>query len=165
MLSQSLREALRAGYPLEVIPRRWRFLSEIPTNTQGKRVHAALAVLAEHRFDSHATELLQREQTREGDRVSITCDVPENLAYCEGHFPNAPIVAGVVQLGWVRALAAQAFGIRSQPASLEGVKFHSILRPGDRIVVALEWLEETRKLRYTIRKSEQKIASGVFVMS
>jgi len=36
----------------------------------------------------------------DGDSVVLKCFIPQDLDYFNGHFPQTPILAGVVQLHW-----------------------------------------------------------------
>lgn len=44
-LNRKLREDLSNGFDLVTLPRRWRFLEEIPQNSQGKRIFSELSAL------------------------------------------------------------------------------------------------------------------------
>jgi 3-hydroxymyristoyl/3-hydroxydecanoyl-(acyl carrier protein) dehydratase len=56
--------------------------------------------------------------------------VPYDMAIFRGHFPSAPIVPGVMQIGWAVELA-RAHGLADGPlAGIGAAKFRRVLRPG-----------------------------------
>ncbi|MGI9323824.1 MAG: 3-hydroxyacyl-ACP dehydratase FabZ family protein [Pseudomonadales bacterium] len=69
----------------------------------------------------------------ERDSVWALALIEADLAYFRGHFPNQPLLPGVVQINWAVALGAQAlaaeFG-KQQFAGLARVKFKAPVLPG-----------------------------------
>ncbi|WP_233520484.1 ApeI family dehydratase [Flocculibacter collagenilyticus] len=100
----------------------------------------------------------------EGDNAQLRLMIPEDLDYFNGHFPNAPILAGVVQLDW-----AVKYGIESlnMPAStvknLEVLKFQVVITPGLNVTLSF-----TRKsdFKFTFKYESEKgvHASGRVVL-
>ena len=66
----------------------------------------------------------------DGDRQHFLLEVGGDLAWLDGHFPQIPIVAGVVQLHWAGMLARSAFGLETFPRDIVRLKFqHPVLPP------------------------------------
>lgn len=55
-----------------------------------------------------------------------------------GHFPDNPILPAIVQLAAVRYLCERALGRDLSPQKYDKIKFKGIIRPNDRLVVAVD---------------------------
>jgi 3-hydroxymyristoyl/3-hydroxydecanoyl-(acyl carrier protein) dehydratase len=87
-------------------------------------------------------------------------EVPEDLAALEGHFEGFPLVAGVVQLGWVFAAAAEWLGRAPALAGVEALKFPEPLRPPRRVTLELSRSADGRQLRFRVHGERGVHASG-----
>ena len=99
-------------------------------------------------------------ETRGARRLERRLRVPADLAALEGHFPGAPLVAGVVQLGWVmeaaRALAGRALAARA----FEGLRFRDALAPEQELRLAVELSEAGDSARFQLDAGERVFAAG-----
>ena len=93
----------------------------------------------------------------------FTGRVPLDLVYFGGHFATFPLVPGVVELQWVRDLAARfAWGGQSI-ARVEALKYQQFVRPHDKIVLTLHHDAAKNKLAFTITSNGNACASGRLV--
>jgi acyl-CoA synthetase (AMP-forming)/AMP-acid ligase II len=134
---RALAEALRAQL-LDVVervalPRRWRFVPELPRNAQGKSTQARL--LAE--FDPRRPAV--REITRDNDHVELTLLVEPSLPQFDGHFPAHPVLPGVAQLDWAMDFGRECFDIAGEFAGMDALKFQRVVVPGTRLTLSLDW--------------------------
>lgn len=106
--------------------------------------------------------LLQKEVLAT-DHIRLHYQVPSNLLYFEGHFKNAPVVAGVVQLQWVAEAIAEHLGETLTTTGMEAVKFHQLLFPDQVFELDLQFKRERHKFIYKITSGGATIASGRFV--
>jgi 3-hydroxymyristoyl/3-hydroxydecanoyl-(acyl carrier protein) dehydratase len=98
---------------------------------------------------------------REQDGVwTLDLLVPHELIYFAGHFPQAPVLPGVVQIAWALALAAQRLGTPPRCKLMEALKFQRLLRPGDRVTLTLRYDATRQKLHFAYRYGEQAYSSG-----
>jgi 3-hydroxyacyl-[acyl-carrier-protein] dehydratase len=77
-----------------------------------------------------------------------------------GHFPDAPVVPGVLLLSMVLDAAAAWLGAAVHPSRLRQAKFPAPWLPGMQVQASLEC--DARQLRFEVRASEQTLALGVF---
>jgi 3-hydroxymyristoyl/3-hydroxydecanoyl-(acyl carrier protein) dehydratase len=90
--------------------------------------------------------------------------VPDDLYYLEGHFPQTPMVAGVCQLRWV-VNAIEAYARQKvHVTGMEAVKFHRMLCPGQIFSLLIDFDRETHTWAYCLYTAEQKFASGRLVV-
>ena len=54
--------------------------------------------------------------------------VPATLFYLDGHFPDAPILAGVVQVDWAIAYGRQYFTLPPRFRAIHALKFQHVIR-------------------------------------
>ena len=77
-----------------------------------------------------------------------------------GHFPDAPVVPGVLLLSQVLDAADQWLGAAVRPLRLRQVKFPAPWLPGMQVLATLE--RDGQQLRFEVTASEQTLALGVF---
>ncbi|HEV7799798.1 MAG TPA: hypothetical protein VGP15_01860 [Burkholderiales bacterium] len=89
----------------------------------------------------------------------------ELLAF-DGHYPGNPILPGVVQVDWAIRLAREAFGAATGRAywdafaGIEQLKFHQLIRPGERLALRLELKAAEGKLAFSYEGAEGRKSSG-----
>lgn len=86
--------------------------------------------------------------------------VPPDLIYFDGHFPGAPVLPGVVQVGWALALASQRLGTSTRCPVMDALKFQQLLRPGDRVDLTLRHDSARNTLHFAYRYGEKAYSSG-----
>ena len=69
--------------------------------------------------------------------------MPASLHYFAGHFPDRPILPGVVQIDWAIKYANQYFRLNGAFSGMEAVKFHEFIVPS--VVVELRLRHDERK--------------------
>ena len=114
-------------------PRYWRVVSNLPENRQGKVTMDDLQGLfrdveSEAGLDDRPETL---QEIRKGDILEHYCRVSSDLACLAGHFPDFPVVPGVLQVDWAMSLAADLLGAAPRVEEIESIKFRAPLRPGD----------------------------------
>ena len=75
--------------------------------------------------------------------------VPRELYYLRGHFPEAPILPGVVQVHWAILLARGCLSLKPTFLGIEALKFHHVIKPETSLSVALEYSEANGKLHFS----------------
>jgi 3-hydroxymyristoyl/3-hydroxydecanoyl-(acyl carrier protein) dehydratase len=97
--------------------------------------------------------VLSHEQDTHGHRLLI--EVTRDLCWFQGHFPNKPILAGVVQLHWAVLLSQRLFGLTAGPHEITRLKFQHLALPP--IVMELSLQMTGKRLvqfRYTRQENE-----------
>jgi len=65
----------------------------------------------------------------DGAEHRFLIEVGDDLRWIEGHFPQTPILAGVVQLHWAALLARGVFGLQGFPRDIARLKFQRPVLP------------------------------------
>ncbi len=156
-LTQALRQHLSQHCETLALPRRWRLLRQLPLNAQGKLPQREVdALLLAPR--TKAPEVLEQSCT-EGE-WNLQLAVPPDLAYFTGHFPQAPVLPGVVQVDWAMHLGQQLMDLPHVFAGMEVLKFQQLVRPGDEIQLHLRFDSARSKLYFTYRNATTTCSSG-----
>jgi acyl-coenzyme A synthetase/AMP-(fatty) acid ligase len=156
-LTQALRQHLVPHCEALALPRRWRLLSHLPLNAQGKLPQALIETLLVSPR-TQAPDLVAQEQ--HGDELRLELIVPLDLAHFPGHFPGTPILPGVVQVDWAMNLSQRLMELPPHFAGMEVLKFQQLVRPGDRISLTLRFDPERSKLHFAYRNGEAACSSG-----
>ena len=95
------------------------------------------------------------------DGLRLTFQVPGTMRYFEGHFPEAALLPGVVQIGWAVELARlhlpHSLGAFS---ALSAVKFMRVIQPGARVSLHLSLHEPSRALSFEFASDGHACSSG-----
>jgi 3-hydroxymyristoyl/3-hydroxydecanoyl-(acyl carrier protein) dehydratase len=77
-------------------------------------------------------------KTTDDNQITLQLLIPTDLDYFNGHFPNAPILAGVVQLHWVVEYSKKYFSLSSlEVKNSEVLKFQVVIIPGQNLTLTL----------------------------
>jgi acyl-coenzyme A synthetase/AMP-(fatty) acid ligase len=158
-LNQRLRAALAGAVDAVALPRRWRYLDQMPVNAQGKTTLAALLAL----LDNTAVEPRRMPYVRELERelqpvaasgsvpgatpalrrILLAVTAPADLLYFQGHFDIAPVLPGVAQVEWAIQFGRRYFALPARFRGINALKFQHVIRP--EMPVRLELVHDTQK--------------------
>jgi len=155
---QDVLDALRARIDPAFLPRPLYRVAALPRNAIGKLPRAALTTL----LTKCRLETNRAERSRSRDSIERMV-VPAGHPALPGHFPNGPIVPGVVILA--RVLEA----IRTQLPHIElgtllKVRFHSPLLPGQGFVVCPQLDKELTRFEVRLADAAQ-VEPGALLVS
>ncbi|MGN6578946.1 MAG: AMP-binding protein [Bordetella sp.] len=158
---QAVIAALRAHLAPQVetlaVPRSWRFMRQLPWNTQGKLTRPVFERLAGPRPSAPELESLP---AADAATRRYAFEVPLDLAHFSGHFAQLPIVPGVTQIGWAVDAARRDLRPDLRFGGMEVLKFQKLLRPGDAAELLLSWDDERAKLHFSLTQAGASCASG-----
>ncbi|WP_437881876.1 AMP-binding protein [Pseudomonas sp. LRF_L74] len=163
-VTKALRAHLAGQCEAIALPRRWRLLKQLPYNAQGKLAQATVDSLIQAERPTRAEPLDPRRQ--DNGEWLFELEVPLDLAHFTGHFPQTPVLPGVVQVGWAQQLAGELIpDLPPRFSGMEVLKFQQLVRPGDRLQVSLRFDAEKGKLYFAYRNGEQACSSGRILLS
>ena len=157
-VTETLRRHLAEHCETIALPRRWRLLLELPYSSQGKlaqsQIDDLLAAPRPTRVEPASAE------EHDGEWL-LQLQVPLDLAHFTGHFPQTPVLPGVVQVDWAQQLARQLIEhLPPRFAGMEVLKFQQLVRPGDTLQLSLRFDTERGKLYFAYRNGEAACSSG-----
>ncbi|MCU4333301.1 AMP-binding protein [Acinetobacter pittii] len=148
-----LKQQLKDSLETIAIPRQWRFLSQLPQNTQSKLNKNYLKTLFKPMLQP-----VVLSQSQNSDDYIWELEFPPELACFKGHFPTQPIYPGVGQIGFLQQFAKSIWSDLSWCEGYEQLKFQNLIRPY--AVVQLKFSRKEHKVSFELRDSEQILASG-----
>ncbi|WP_462159886.1 ApeI family dehydratase [Pseudoalteromonas sp. GB56] len=98
-----------------------------------------------------------------GRSCTDTVSTPD-LDYFRGHFPGAPILAGVVQLDWAVKYARQYLSIQGDVKDIEVLKFQVVMTPELELTLTLTKKKDD-KFSFSYHSHKGQHASGRVVIS
>lgn len=154
---KQLKKKLGEQFEPVVVPRRWRFVAQMPYNQQGKLTLDAMKDLFEENTHKWPTIL---SQETDGNQVIYQCQINHDLLYFDGHFAEHPILPGVVQVHWAEALGRQSLPIQGRFQRLEAIKFQRVIRPGGSVTLTLNFDAQKNKLSFQYESDSVIHSSG-----
>ncbi len=160
-VADALKRHLAATQDTIALPRYWRFADSLPRNAQAKIAAADFQTT----FTVAQTSPVWSKTSSEEETAAeaFIGRVPLDLVYFGGHFATFPLVPGVVELQWVRDLAARHPWGRQRVVRVENLKYQQFVRPHDEVSVELKYDEAKNKLSFKVSNGDNPCASGRIV--
>ena len=162
-LNQTLTESLAPHFEQTVLPKRFHYLETLPLNTQGKVTVSNLKTLFE---PPTMPTILKTIKTNEQDSTQclLSLHIPNTLIYFSGHFPQTPVLAGIIQIHWVIQWAKQLFGLPIEVfLKMDQAKFTHAICPD--IFVELTLTLNACELLFKFHIEGKMFSSGRFKIS
>lgn len=151
---RQIKQQLTGQLESIAMPRQWRFVRQMPTNSQAKLNKQDIRALFMSQQLPLATLVLQQEQ----QHIHLELEfLPEQL-YFQGHFPEFPVYPGVAQIALVDAFAQQYFAVSGCCTCMEQIKFMRLIRPYDVLQLVLE--RNDNKVIFRLYGELGNVASG-----
>ena len=162
---RQLSNALADAHDAVARPRRWRFVDALPLNAQGKTTQAALLSLFQPEqpepVDLPPVQWLQRGPASASAQLTLQPD----LRAFDGHFPGVPVLPGVAQVDWAIRFAQTVFALPARFVRIDALKFQRVARPGDTLLLQLDWDASRRMLAFRFSSGHGIHASGKVVFA
>ncbi|MDR2365009.1 MAG: AMP-binding protein [Zoogloeaceae bacterium] len=156
-----LRGALRDRVEAIALPRRWRYVTDLPTNDMGKTTRRDLEGLFAPTLPR--AQCLRQDQNEDGHQALLQLYLDTDLVWFDGHFPELPVLPGVTQIDWAVHFARLHFGVDLPVSRMIGLKFQRLIRPGDTPRLALTWRPGKRELEFAYTLDETRCSRGTLV--
>ncbi|QWT20806.1 hypothetical protein KPL74_02065 [Bacillus sp. NP157] len=131
-------------------PLAWRFVDTLPDPS-------CIDLLLQSPLPRIASVLSEQV---EGDTHVLSLELPLDLACFADHFPDAPVLPGVLQIAWALEFASPRLGTPATCRSVDQLKFQRLLRPGDRVELRLRHDPARGRLHFTYRTVDATCSSA-----
>ena len=138
---------------VEIVPKKWRILSEIPKNISGKIDYEKLKFF----FGLNLTLPYIFEKNLEVNVAKIVLKFRKNSNFLKGHFDIKPIVPGVVQLYFAKYFLEEFFKKNLPTNNVKKLKFSNIINPEEKVTLRIIETEKSFEITYL---SDDKIYSS-----
>ena len=160
-----LRALLLAAVDRVALPRRWRFVDVLPVNAQGKTTEALLGALFAPPVEARASRPTPRWRIAEAAHAQASLVLSPELPVFDGHFPGAPILAGVAQVHWAIGFARERFPMPARFIRMDALKFSQPALPGMHLDLELHWNAAAATLQFEYRSTAGRHSSGRVVFA
>jgi acyl-CoA synthetase (AMP-forming)/AMP-acid ligase II len=153
-----LRACLAGRLDPLAMPRRWRYVETLPANEMGKTTRDDLERLFAPEFP-RVREIPGAVE----DGVALLLELPADLVWFAGHFPDLPILPGVVQIDWAAHYGRLYFGFDATASDVSRLKFQNLIRPGDAPRLELSPRRGGSELEFRYTLDGKPCSHGTFV--
>ena len=156
--SRHLVKALSGMLEPAELPKRWRFLSDIPRNAQSKLSARMLADLFEgpRMLDILNAEIDQKENME----ADLRFDADPAFPWFEGHFRDHPVLPGLSQVHMAVTAAEELWAVRPGTHSINRLKFNRVIQPNESILMKLKFNDTKKQLSFSFSTNGTAVASG-----
>ncbi len=129
-----------------VIPKKWRFVSAIPRNTEDKILRSDVEALFRKGEDLtvHSTD-------KDGPSLRIELTVGHESCFFDGHFPTFALLPGVAQCDLAMRFAHEKLEVPLAIRTISRMKFKRPIKPDVRIALILTFDRGTGRLTFSYR--------------
>ncbi len=96
--------------------------------------------------------------------VRLRLEITPELDCFRGHFPDEPVLPGVVQLHWAVLIAQARFDFRGVPAELKRLKFKKIVTPPQELELTVSRRNE-REVQFNFDSPDGPNSEGRLVFA
>ena len=151
------KDILAREFEAVVLPRRWRFVEQMPYNREGKLPLEQLQILFEKKTAKWPR--IVNQELVEGN-LTLSCQIPSELIYFAGHMEGRPILPGIVQVHWAEHYGRKMLPVSGRFDRLEVVKFNQVVLPMYELTLSISFNEANRKLSFRYESERGVHSSG-----
>ena len=141
----------------EIVPQKWRFLPEIYKTCAGKVDKDKITEI----FLTNISFPLVLEQRLLDNTAEIDLIFPKNANFFKGHFPNFPVLPGVVSLYFVTYFSNIYFETSTAPQIFRKIKFSKLIYPNQKVTIKL--VNAEKNVAFEMISKEEVCVSGILL--
>jgi 3-hydroxymyristoyl/3-hydroxydecanoyl-(acyl carrier protein) dehydratase len=91
---------------------------------------------------------------------ALTLDIHAGIRWFDGHFPQQPVLAGIVQTHWAAELGKFLFPLGEKFVRIDNLKFQTVVLPGQQLRLLLEHIPNSGALKFRYVQDELNFSEG-----
>lgn len=152
-----------------VIPKRWRYVNELPHDLQGK-VHKEdiMEMFAKENLHSIVNEKVAEhsigQEAEDKETVQLEFVIPKESDFFDGHFPEFHLLPAVAQFEVVTRFAKKYLGTQRYVPNIRRIKFSAPILPDTQCALKMEYDKGKGSITYSLwdAKKGNVYSSGTF---
>ena len=152
-----IKESLRGKVNSISIPRRWRFVEDLPRNNLGK----VLKIELDELFDSELKMPIVISRISKDDSVQLLLDMSKSLQCFKGHFDRFPVVPGVALIEWAIKYAQTQLLKNHTFIGMSQIKFLMLIKPNQVVSLKLVFDVSKSNLKFEYSNSDNIFSTGI----
>jgi len=92
--------------------------------------------------------------------VCLGINLKEHHFWFEGHFPEHPVLPGIVQLNWAGEVSRRLFAPSLRFTNLQSVKFQNTIGPAATVELDISWCSDRQRALFRYRGDDTAYSSG-----
>ncbi len=93
--------------------------------------------------------------------IELSLFVPENLSWFKGHYPEQPVLPGVVQVDWAGKFSQLLFEQLNNFRGINNLKYKSMVLPNTKLELVLEYKEDKQQVKFTYKNVDDTFSSAI----
>ena len=158
---EQLKQHLAKNQENSDIPRFWFFTAKLPRDSQSKINHSDF----EQACAQVQTDPIWLDSYIVEDVKVFKGRVPLDLVFFKGHFPQFPLVPGVIEVQWVIDKITEFFAEEKNILRIDNLKFQKFLRPNDELELTLKWNKEKSRMEFQLKTDNETCGKGLVVIA
>ncbi|MCL6414053.1 hypothetical protein MIB92_00185 [Aestuariirhabdus sp. Z084] len=96
----------------------------------------------------------------DNNTATLVLKMSRELIWFAGHFPDQPVLPGVVQLQWAEHYAKEILSVTGAFSGMQRVKFQQLVLPGQHLELKLEYKRDKQQLWFQYLNAKGDVSSG-----
>lgn len=156
-INEFFRKFLSRFLESTVLPRKWRYLEELPQDAMGKVRTREITPLFSLPESSNFKILRYRFDER---KLEVKVLFPETSDFYDGHFPEYKLLPAVAQVDTLFRLVRMFWNADAKLDSFQRLKFTAVIPPNVPLMIEENLDEKGEKIRFKIRREDGKACSS-----
>ena len=99
------------------------------------------------------------------NQCTLAVLIHSDIRWFAGHFPEQPVLPGVVQAHWAASIGRYLFGVQTDFSRLDNLKFQTMIIPTVELLLVLQYRPEKFAVKFAYQRNETVYSEGTAVFA